>query len=51
MKSLSTLLRHNINYLASFDSGFECILDKIEDGIYRLSQGKRNNLEKILMEE
>lgn len=48
---LFTMLRHDIKYLASFDSGFDGILNKLENGIYELSQSKRNDLEKILREE
>ncbi|QGA69649.1 type II toxin-antitoxin system VapC family toxin [Sulfolobus sp. E11-6] len=45
---LLVMLRKEIPYLASFDSGFDGILARIEDGIYELSKDKRHNLERIL---
>ncbi|BFI76503.1 hypothetical protein YN1HA_26010 [Sulfurisphaera ohwakuensis] len=42
------MLQNDISYLASFDSGFNGILEKIEDGIYVLSNDKMLDLKKIL---
>jgi predicted nucleic acid-binding protein len=45
---LFAMIQNDIFYLASFDSGFDGILEKIEDGIYALSSDKILNLKKIL---
>lgn len=45
---LFAMVQNDIFYLASFDSGFDGILEKMEDGIYELSSDKILNLKKIL---
>jgi hypothetical protein len=41
---LFAMIQNDIFYLASFDSGFDGILEKIEDGIYALSSDRILNL-------
>mgnify|MGYP001772747470 CR=1 FL=1 len=46
-----SMLKNNISYLASFDSGFNKVLDKIEEGIYVLTDRKRRELERVLLSD
>jgi hypothetical protein len=43
------MLNNGISYLASFDSGFDKVLEKLEGRVYILTDSKRREIEKILV--
>ncbi|MCH4816805.1 MAG: PIN domain-containing protein [Saccharolobus sp.] len=44
-----SMLKNRISYLASFDSGFNKVLDKIEEGVYILTDSKKREIERVLV--
>ncbi|WP_016730705.1 twitching motility protein PilT [Saccharolobus islandicus] len=46
---LFVMIENGIQYLSTFDSGFSGLLEKLEDGIYTLTERKKHELERILM--